>query len=151
VPAALALALALATPVATWWLVGDQSTVPVSAGRDDAFRPLDISPFAERAAGIGSLVLAVGMMVLLVRATRRQLLDPRWWSVPVPLLGAGFVAGSAWRVLTAGVIGANIGAGFALVLGGPVIAALLLWAAARSAFILARPRCGATSAASRTS
>ena len=32
--AAAALGLVLAVPVATWWLVGDLSTVPVSAGRD---------------------------------------------------------------------------------------------------------------------
>lgn len=30
--AAAALGLVLAVPVATWWLVGDLSTVPVSAG-----------------------------------------------------------------------------------------------------------------------
>src|SRR5262245_23517370 len=33
------LGLLLAAPVATWWLVGDLSTVPVSDGRDYAFRP----------------------------------------------------------------------------------------------------------------
>lgn len=75
VPAAAALVLA--TPVTTWWLVGDQSTVPVSAGRDYAFTPWDISPVAARAAGIGSLVLAAAAMLVLGWAARRHLFDAR--------------------------------------------------------------------------
>ena len=51
-----AAVLIIAAPVATWWLVGDQSTVQVSA--DYAFQPLDVSVGAERASGVGSKVLA---------------------------------------------------------------------------------------------
>jgi formate hydrogenlyase subunit 3/multisubunit Na+/H+ antiporter MnhD subunit len=89
VPAAVGLVMAI--PIATWWLVGDQSTVPASADPDYAFRPLDIGLGAERAAGIGSTVLAVVTLLALVWAARRHHLDTRWWRVLVPLLAAGFI------------------------------------------------------------
>jgi hypothetical protein len=85
VPAALALVLAM--PVATWWLVGDLSTVPLSASPDYAFHPWAISPAAARATGTGSLVVAAVMVVVLAWATLRRLLDIRWWG------GAGAASG----------------------------------------------------------
>jgi hypothetical protein len=133
-----AAVLVLACPVATWWLVGDQSTVSASASPDFAIRPFDISQGAARAAGVGSAALATVTLLMLAWLTRRQLFDARWWSVVVPLLAAGFIAGAGWRVLTAGVIGANIGGGFVLIFGSPVLAALLLWALARSIDLLHR-------------
>ena len=68
---AAALGLVLAVPVATWWLVGDLSTVPVSAGRDYAFRPWPIGPVVARAAGAGSLV--VGAVAVVVLHPHRQI------------------------------------------------------------------------------
>ncbi len=134
--------LVVAFPVATWWLVGDLSTVPASADPDFAFRPFDIGPAAERAAGVGSVLLAAVTLAILVWFTVRQVFDARWWSVLVPLLAAGFIAGAGWRVMTAGVIGANIGAGFVILFGSPAVAALLAWALARSIAIglVHRPR-----------
>jgi len=41
--------------------------------------------------------------------------------------------------MTAGVIGANIGAGFVVMVGGPLIAALLVWAVARSIYLVRHP------------
>jgi hypothetical protein len=67
--------------------------------------------------------------------------DRRWWEVIGPLVVAGLMVGVGWRVLTAGVVGANIGAGLALMTGGPVVAALLLWALVR-ALLLVRRRPG---------
>jgi hypothetical protein len=46
------------------------------------------------------------------------------------------LAGFGWRVFTAGVIGANIGAGLYAFFVGPVIAALLVWAVFRSVTLL---------------
>ena len=40
--------------------------------------------------------------------------------------------------MTAGVIGTNIGAGLVVIFGSPLVAALLLWAMARSAYLLIR-------------
>ena len=127
-----ALILVLAVPVAAWWLVGDQSTVPVSMDPDYAFRPWRIGPVAARAAGLGSLAAGGVAAAVLIGVTLRGRLDVRWWAVLVPLLAAGSIAGAGWRVLTAGVIGANIGAGLVVMEGGPVVAGLLIWALAFS-------------------
>jgi len=135
-----AAALVVAFPVATWWLVGDQSTVHVGADADYAFEPFDVSVGVERAAGIGSTALVVVALLVLVWATRRHRLDVRWWMVLIPLLAAGLIVGFGWRVMTAGVIGANIGAGFAVLLGGPAVAVLLIWAAGYSIRLLHRRR-----------
>jgi hypothetical protein len=137
--AAAATELVIAFPVATWWLVGDLSTVPASASPDYAFRPLAIGPGAERAAGIGSALLAASTSLMLAWGTRKRLVDPRWWSVIAPLLAAGVIAGAGWRVMTAGVIGANFGAGFVILAGGPVAAALLVAALVRAIYLWRRP------------
>lgn len=123
-----ALALVLAVPVATWWLVGDLSTVPASMGPDYAFRPWPIGPAVARAAGIGSLAVGGMAVAALGWASLRRSLAARWWAVLVPLLAAGFIAGAGWRVMTAGVIGANIGAGFVIMFGGPLVLGLVIWA-----------------------
>jgi hypothetical protein len=84
-----AAALVLAVPVVTWWLAGDQSTVPVSANPDYVIRPFGISPALERALGRGSVLVAIAAALLLTWASLRYGLDPRWWSVLGPLLLAG--------------------------------------------------------------
>ncbi len=131
-------ALVAAVPVVTWWLVGDLSTVSLADDPDYAFRPMTLSPMTERAVGIASLALAVGAVAVLAWATRRRALDRRWWTVLGLLAAAGCIVGLGWRVLTAGVIGANIGAGLFILVGGPVVAALVLFALARSVFLLVR-------------
>jgi hypothetical protein len=131
-----AAALLLAVPVATWWLVGDQSTVPLSADPDYFIRPFRISPALERAWGLGSVLMAIAAGLLLTCASLRHDLDLRWWSVLGPLLAVGVLIGFGWRVFTAGVIGANIGAGLLTFFVGPIIAALLAWAVFRSVTLL---------------
>ncbi len=106
-----AVGLVLATPVVTWWLIGPLNTAPARVGLDYAFRPWPISPAVTRAAGFTAAVLAVVSLTVLISAITRRLLDMRWWAVLLPLLAAGFIAGAGWRVMTAGVLGSNIGAG----------------------------------------
>jgi hypothetical protein len=60
--------------------------------------------------------------------------------VLVQLLAAGFTIAAGWRVMTAGVIGANIGGGLMFIFGGPVVAALLSGALASSVPLLKRGR-----------
>jgi hypothetical protein len=129
-------ALLLAVPVMTWWLAGDQSTVPLSADPDYFIRPFRISPALERLLGCGSVLVAIVAALQLTWASLRHVLDPRWWSVLGPLLLIGVLVGFGWRVFTAGVIGANIGAGFFTFFAGPVIVALLVWAVFRSVSLL---------------
>src|SRR5262245_25872755 len=87
-----AVALVLAAPTATWWLVGPLATAPASVGLNYAFTPWPISPAQARAAGIGSLVVAGVAVVVLAWATARSVLDARWWAVLAPLLVAGLIA-----------------------------------------------------------
>ena len=47
-----------------------------------------------------------------------------------PLVASAALIGFAWRVMTAQVIGANIGAGCVILFGGPLLLALLWWAVA---------------------
>lgn len=137
-----AAGLLLATPVATWWLVGDLSaTVPPGTSLDYTIRPPAIAPWAERVAGIGALLVTGAALAVLVRGARRRRFDRRWWAALLPAVAAGGLAGLGWRVMTAGTIGANVGAGLTILVGGPVVALLLLWAIGWSAHLLrsARP------------
>lgn len=134
-----AVLLVLSTPVATWWLVGDQSTVPASAEPDYAIRPWNISPAAEGTAGITALLLATAMTVLLARASALRRLDRRWWAVLIPLLVAGILAGAGWRVMTAGGIGANIGAGLYVMFLGPIFVGLVAWSVAATVYLITHP------------
>jgi hypothetical protein len=137
---AAAAGLVLTVPVMTWWLVGPLNTAPARVGLDYAFRPWPISPAAADAAGIASAALAALSLAILVWATLRRLLDAGWWAVLIPLLAAGFLAGAGWRVMTAGVLGTNIGAGFVEMLGGPVVLALVAWAVIYSVHLVRRSR-----------
>lgn len=102
---------------------------------------MNVSQGTDRAAGLASALLAAVALLILVWFTVRHLFDVRWWTVLGPLMAAGFITGAGWRVMTAGVIGANIGAGFVVLAGTPLIAALLVWAVARSIYlVLHRPR-----------
>lgn len=63
-------------------------------------------------------------MAVLTWATGRRVLDPRWWAVLILLVVAGCIVGLGRRALTAGVIGANIGAGLFVFVGSPNVVAL---------------------------
>ena len=122
-PAVAGVALIVAVPVATWWAVGDLSTdLP---DPDYQIRPFDIGHTTEQVAGVSAAVLAAAVIVVLIHAGRAGRFDRRWWPVLVELILAGALCGAGWRVLTAGVIGANIGAGLVLWIGGPMVAALV--------------------------
>jgi hypothetical protein len=122
-PSVAGVVLIAAVPVATWWAVGDLSTdLP---DPDYQIRPFDIGPTAEQVAGVSATVLAAAAVVALIHAGRAGRFDRRWWPVLVELVLAGALCGAGWRVLTAGVIGANIGAGLVLWVGAPMVAALV--------------------------
>jgi len=122
-PAVAGVMLVAAMPVATWWLVGDQSTE--TADPDYRIRPVDIGDTAEHVVGVGAVVLVAASVLALVLAGRCGRLDRRWWPVLVELLLAGGLCGAGWRALTAGVIGADIGAGFVVLVGAPMVVALV--------------------------
>ncbi|MCX4390895.1 hypothetical protein OG777_28765 [Micromonospora peucetia] len=130
-----ALVLVLCTPVASWWLIGDltndeaRQLAAEGADLDYAIRPVSLGPAGDRIFGALACVGAIAAVAGLVWAMSRHRLDPRWWRVLLPLVAAGVLVGFAWRVLTAGGIGANIGAGLMIMAGGPVLAVMLTVAA----------------------
>src|SRR6266540_3788945 len=114
--AVTAVALVLAMPVATWWLVGDQTSPfmkqrmnaavkdpAIQAGLDPdyMYRPFDIAPATERAAGVVAVMLVVAAVVVLILASLTGRLHVGWWGVLGALSLAGTVCGSGWRVMTA--------------------------------------------------
>ncbi|HZN71826.1 MAG TPA: hypothetical protein VFC00_09135 [Micromonosporaceae bacterium] len=124
-----ATALVAATPVASWGLIGRQDAAGFTrAELDYLVPPLDLAPGLETALGSAALLLAAAAAAVLTWSSWRGRFDQRWWHVVAPLLAAGLVAGAGWRVITAGVIGANIGAGLFIAFGTPLVALLLGYA-----------------------
>ncbi|MGD9792393.1 MAG: hypothetical protein AB7V43_02830 [Acidimicrobiia bacterium] len=123
---AAALMVVLSSPGATYWMVGDQSSrVEPGVQLDYSMRPPDWSPSAIAATGIVSLIAFVIGAIHLAFEVRRHRLDGRWLLVNMILASIGFVWAGAYRVMTAGVIGANIGGGLAILFGPPVTVFLL--------------------------
>ncbi|MFJ5732333.1 hypothetical protein [Streptomyces paradoxus] len=134
-------ALVGGVPVAAWGLMGQQNYDGLPASElDYAFQPWDIGDGVAAVAGGLALVLAVAGAAVLVRGTLRGAMDRRWWAVLGPLVVLGLMAGVGWRILTAGGIGANIGAGLLIMLGTPVAAGLLLWSLALALWLLIERR-----------
>ncbi|MFD5158826.1 hypothetical protein ACFWMJ_12245 [Streptomyces hawaiiensis] len=124
-------ALVGGVPVAAWGLMGQQNHDGLPAGElDYAFQPWDIGDGVAAVAGGLALVLAAAGAAVLVRSSLRGAMDRRWWGVLGPLVVLGLMAGVGWRILTSGVIGANIGAGLLIIFGTPIAAGLLLWSLA---------------------
>lgn len=125
-------ALVLATPVATWWVVGDLTESGVDPrDADHWISPPSLTEATERVLGLGAaIVLLIATAVLVVSTFRGRVL-PRWWGFALPLVGIGVFAGWSFRVVTAGVYGANIGGGF-VVLVSPIVVAAGLAVSARN-------------------
>ncbi|MBX7264763.1 hypothetical protein KIF24_00970 [Micromonospora sp. Llam7] len=143
--ALLVVALLLSTPVVTGWLLGDltgeaaRQLAAEGESLDYAVEPVGLGEVGDRVLVVVAGALMVMSLGLLIRATATRRLDPRWWFVLVPLVLAGALIGLAWRIATAGAIGANIGAGLVVLVGGPVLL-VLLGVAAVQAFRLRRRR-----------
>lgn len=134
-------ALVGGVPVAAWGLMGQQNFAGLPASElDYAFQPWDIGDGVAAVAGGLALVLAVTGAVVLVRRSLRGAMDRRWWGVLGPLVALGLMAGVGWRILTAGGIGANIGAGLLIVFGTPIAAGLLLWSLAWAFWLVTQGR-----------
>ncbi|MFB7932849.1 hypothetical protein ACFC4C_27480 [Streptomyces sp. NPDC056039] len=140
------VALVLGVPVAAWGLMGQQNHDGLPASElDYAYQPWGIGDGVAAVVGGLALVLAgVGAAVLV-----RGAMDRRWWGVLGPLVVVGLMVGVGWRVLTAGVVGANIGAGMLIIFGTPVAAGLLLWAVGRGVWLATRGHGGGNGGAGR--
>lgn len=123
--------LLLVTPALTWWIVGDSPERVQNPTY--ILRPINLSSSAERALGLGALVLWVGSLAVLLLASRRRL-DVRTSAGLACFAVAGAILGGGYRVLTWGASGANLGGGLVVLFGVPLSlvlvtlgVALLVW------------------------
>ncbi|MEV6501975.1 hypothetical protein [Streptomyces prunicolor] len=84
----------------------------------------------EKAGGVTVLSARVDG-ALLVRAWPRGELDRRCREMAAPFIPAGGILGVGQPVLTAGVLGVDIGAGLTMLFGAPMVAEPLVWALVR--------------------
>ncbi|MBA2283730.1 MAG: hypothetical protein H0W25_21185 [Acidimicrobiia bacterium] len=137
-PLTLATAASVAaSPFATWWACGDLSEEHEVL--DHSFRAPDLPVAVEAGVGGAAVAVVVGAVVLAATEARRRPLDRLWLRVVITLVLCGAVVGFGGRVLTAGVVGANIGAGMFLLFVFPAVV-LVAGTALVRATTLARER-----------
>jgi hypothetical protein len=105
----LVIVAAVAAVIAVAFLVGDQSAS--NPTRDRAIQPIGPSPTTAHVLGIGALVVAAGVVVLVIRMTRSRASAGAWIVAVVSFIAAGGLVGFAYAAGSAQVIGANIGYG----------------------------------------
>lgn len=128
---AFALALVLATPVATWFLVGDLSATQFE-DLDYLWRAPALPGAVELVLGVLAVMIALASATVLGFALRRGQVRRQWAATVVPLCVAGALLGYAGRVVSAGGIGANIGGALTIFLAGPLVLALAVAAASNA-------------------
>lgn len=114
-----------ASPLTTWWLVGDLSE---SADAEDyIFKAPELTNAQQLAIGLAATVLLVASAAAIVASLRQRRLT--WVEVrpAIPLLLVGVFCGFAWRVVTARVGGANIGGGILLLSAPFFLIAMITW------------------------
>ncbi|MEY9876671.1 hypothetical protein ABH931_006181 [Streptacidiphilus sp. MAP12-33] len=135
-PVAVAgLALVVTSPVLTWEAVGDLSLQGYTQ-LDYAVRPPRLGPGTTLALGLSATLVGLTALAVLVLAFVERWVRPGWLLVVGPLVLVGVLAGLVGRVMTAGVIGANIGAGLAAMAFVPVALMLVGLAGGACVFML---------------
>lgn len=119
-----------ATPVVVWWLVGDLSyRGRVEGELDYLLKMPDIPGWSEAVLGGGALISGAVSALALVAKVRAGRVDSRWLIVVALLALIGALLGFAVRVLTAGVIGANLGPVFLVIFSVLPTLLVMAWAA----------------------
>ncbi|MDQ1681658.1 MAG: hypothetical protein QOC60_1229 [Frankiaceae bacterium] len=134
--AALISGTVILATATSWFLVGDQSTRPLYP--QESNRPLTVSGSVARALGIAGLVLTPIAYAAVEREMRAGRLSGAWRPVLLSLSVIGVAAAWTWRVMTARVVGANIGAGLLLLFVVPLLAPAAAWAIGRAVTLIAR-------------
>ncbi|BBH67384.1 hypothetical protein ACTI_40690 [Actinoplanes sp. OR16] len=123
------IALFVSATTVTWWIVGDQTDPEaklLGLPLDYVIRPPDLSATQEQIIGIAATIVLAASLAVLVGAVLRRRADPLWLLAVVPLSLAAVIAGTCWRIFTAGVIGANVGVGLLTLFVLPIAAVMLL-------------------------
>ena len=123
-----AVALVLAIPVATWFLIGDLSATQFD-DLDYMWRAPVLPAPLELMLGVLAALVVLASATVLAVALRRDQVRRQWAATVVPLCAAGVLLGYAGRVVSAGGIGANIGGAMMIFLAGPLVLALVVAAA----------------------
>ena len=123
--------LALATPILTWWALGDLSSSGAGESADHLYGPYHVDPHAELVIGFIAIAAAPVGGGAWTSGDPQGVLR-RTWTVLILLCSAGAFAAFVWRSVTAGVDGANIGGGLWLFVARGVLPALLGVAAANA-------------------
>lgn len=114
-----AVALIVALPAATWWLIGPlpyEDTLPVPP-----------RTMAEQVVGIPAAVVVVGSAVALAAAVLTGRTDPLWWPTVTLMSVAGVLGGLGVRAAEIAPEG-NIGAGAVVLFAVPTVVLLVLGA-----------------------
>ena len=130
------------TPFIAFWLIGDQSLHGDKDDLDYLFR-ISIAPTAVLMAGVVALLAFVAAARYL-SVNRAPADDGRVAQLVALLMLAGIVLAFGARIVTAGVIGANIGGGGVLLFGLP------LWMALVAAAVIRFWRSGRSSSTTST-
>jgi hypothetical protein len=118
----VALAVVATAPVVAWRLLPDMSTVDETEPNPDYMvRPVDLPTVLSVGIAVIAVVVFVGGLAVLLAATARRRFGPRGWFALALAVMAGFMAALLARMVTAAVIGANIGGGLAVMVFGPVV------------------------------
>jgi hypothetical protein len=124
----VATILVLSVPGAAHWLIGDLSEADDPLHLDYVVRPT-LSASATRILGFVSLGAFSFAAVYLWRSSRDRPPTRESKRLVGLLMLVGLIVAIGYRVMTAGVGGANIGAGLFLMFGVPLCVALLVCAA----------------------
>jgi hypothetical protein len=130
---AAVMGLLIATPVATWWHIGQLNAAQGSTVTANVlFRPPALSEATEAMLGRIASALVAASAALII-AAGRGVVDRRGWRVLTPLLLLGLFCGAYWRILTATTPGWDIGSTLlgmfvAVPVGAAIFLGLVIWA-----------------------
>ncbi len=116
----------LLSPITTWSIVGDMS-YKGDPNPDYMLKPIPLTGGQEVAIAAASLTLSAAAVVFCTLAYRRRLLGTADLRMPLPVALAGAYCGTAWRMMTAAVIGANIGGAMAVMFAPVFGLAMIIW------------------------
>ncbi len=119
----------IAAPPAVYYAIGDLSTVGPDMDPDYVMHPPSWSPSHVTFVGILALAVLASAVAVLIREHRREPILRSTLIIDALLISVGVIVAGGYRVVTAAVIGANIGAGILVLSASPIVIGLLIAAA----------------------
>jgi Co/Zn/Cd efflux system component len=120
------VALIAATPPATYFVVGDQSEPGARRYLDYFWTPPSWSTTTVTIVGVTALVVVAASALVIGHGRRSHVITRTTLTIDALLAVAGVFVAWFYRICTAGVGGANIGAGLVILFGTPLLLTLLV-------------------------